>query len=89
MTPEHVLIIIAEVGAATGVLYGLFRYLFGNAFNSSIQALKESVDLLNFNVSQQTKMLDKSLEQVEEIEREVNGHETRLQLLERKKHADN
>lgn len=82
---EHVLILVGEIGVAGTVFYGIFKYLFTNAFNDSIQALKASVDLLASNVSQQTKMLNKSLEQIESIEMEVNGHETRLQLLEHDK----
>lgn len=79
---EHILILIAEVGVASGVFYSIFNYLFKNAFNDSISTLKDAVDSLSANVSNQTKMLEKSLEQIEDIEKEVNGHETRIQLLE-------
>lgn len=79
---EHILILIAEVGVASGVFYSLFNYLFKNAFNDSIATLKDAVESLSSNVSNQTKMLEKSLQQIEDIEKEVNGHETRLQLLE-------
>lgn len=79
---EHILILIAEVGVASGVFYSIFNYLFKNAFNDSISTLKDAVDSLSTNVSNQTKMLEKSLKQIEDIEKEVNGHETRLQLLE-------
>ena len=79
---EHILILIAEVGVASGVFYSLFNYLFKNAFNDSIATLKDAVESLSSNVSNQTKMIEKSLQQIEDIEKEVNGHETRLQLLE-------
>lgn len=79
---EHILIIVGEVGVATGVFYSLFNYLFKNAFKDSIGSLNESVNLLSANVANQTKMLEKSLQQIEDIEKEVNGHETRIQLLE-------
>lgn len=79
---EHILILIAKLGVASGVFYSLFNYLFKNAFNDSIATLKDAVESLSSNVSNQTKMLEKSLQQIEDIEKEVNGHETRLQLLE-------
>jgi len=86
---EHILLIIGEVGVATGVFYSLFNWLFKNAFNdaikpfnNAIEPLKNAVDSLSVNVSNQTRMLEKSLQQIEDIEKEVNAHETRLQLLE-------
>lgn len=82
MSFEHILILISEIGVATGIFYTLFNYLFKNAFNESIVTLKDSVDALSSNVGNQTKMLEKSLEQIEDIEKDVYGHETRIQLLE-------
>lgn len=82
MTFEHLLVLIVEIGTATGVFYTLFNWLFKNAFKDAIVTLNESVNTLSSNVDSQTKMLEKSLEQIEDIEKEVNGHETRLQLLE-------
>ncbi|MDI6498969.1 hypothetical protein QMA60_10410 [Leuconostoc suionicum] len=79
---EHILILIGEIGVATGVFYTLFNHLFKNAFNDSIATLKDSVDALSYNVSNQTKMLERSLEQIEDIEKDVQGHETRIQILE-------
>lgn len=86
---EHILIIIGEVGVATGVFYSLFNYLFKNAFKDSIGSLNESVNLLSANVASQTKMLEKSSQQIEDIEKEVNGHETRIQLLEHERKDKN
>lgn len=82
MTFEHLLVLIVEIGTATGVFYTLFNWLFKNAFKDAIVTLNESVNTLSSNVDSQTRMLEKSLEQIEDIEKEVNGHETRIQLLE-------
>lgn len=82
MTFEHILVLIVEIATATGVFYTLFNWLFKNAFRDAIVTLNESVNTLSSNVDSQTKMLEKSLEQIEDIEKEVNGHETRIQLLE-------
>ena len=71
-----------EVASAVGVFYTLFNWLFKNAFRDAVVSLNDSVNTLSSNVANQTKMLEKSLEQIEDIEKEVNGHETRIQLLE-------
>ena len=82
MTFEHLLVLIVEIGTATGVFYTLFNWLFKNAFKDAIVTLNESVNTLSNNVDNQTKMLEKSLLQIEDIEKDVAGHETRIQLLE-------
>jgi len=82
MTFEHLLVLIVEIGTATGVFYTLFNWLFKNAFKDAIVTLNESVNTLSNNVDNQTKMLEKSLLQIEDIEKDVAGHETRIQILE-------
>ncbi|MFZ2380124.1 hypothetical protein [Leuconostoc falkenbergense] len=82
MGAEHILILIGEIGVTVGLFYGLFNYLFKNSFNEAIDPLKNAVNALSDNVANQTKILEKSLQQIEDIEREVNSHETRLQILE-------
>jgi hypothetical protein len=79
---EHLIILVVEVASAVGVFYTLFNWLFKNAFRDAVVSLNDSVNTLSSNVANQTKMLEKSLEQIEDIEKEVNGHETRIQLLE-------
>jgi len=71
-----------EIGTATGVFYTLFNWLFKNAFRDAVVSLNDSVNTLSSNVANQTKMLEKSLEQIEDIEKDVAGHETRIQILE-------
>lgn len=82
MTFEHLLVLIVEIGTATGVFYTLFNWLFKNAFKDAIVTLNESVNTLSNNVDNQTKMLEKSLSQIEKIEDNVAEHETRIQILE-------
>lgn len=85
MQPEHILILIAEIGGAGAVIYGLFLYLFKNSFSNLIQPLRKSLDALTFNVGQQTEMLAKQIQKLEELEGKVDNHETRLQLIEHEK----
>lgn len=82
MTFEHILVLVVEIGTATGVFYTLFNWLFKNAFRDAVVSLNDSVNTLSSNVANQTKMLEKSLEQIEDIEKDVAGHETRIQILE-------
>lgn len=79
---EHLIILVVEVASAVGVFYTLFNWLFKNAFRDAVVSLNDSVNTLSSNVANQTKMLEKSLEQIEDIEKDVQGHETRIQLLE-------
>ena len=82
MSFEHILVLVVEIGTATGVFYTLFNWLFKNAFRDAVVSLNDSVNTLSSNVANQTKMLEKSLEQIEDIEKDVAGHETRIQILE-------
>ncbi len=79
---EHILTLLIEIGTATGVFYTLFNWLFKNAFRDAVVSLNDSVNTLSSNVANQTKMLEKSLLQIEDIEKDVAGHETRIQILE-------
>ena len=51
---EHILILIAEIGGAGAVFYGLFVYLFKNAFTTLMGPLAKSIDALAFNVGEMT-----------------------------------
>lgn len=79
---EHYLILIAEFGAAIAVIYGGMSYFFKNSFQSVITPLRESLDLLSYNVNQQTQELKNQTSKLDAIEERVDGHETRLTVIE-------
>lgn len=80
---EHWLVLIAEIGATIAVFYGLFSFLFKGSFTDMISPLKDSIDLLSFNVNQQTKSLEQQVNKLETLENRVAEHETRLKIVER------
>lgn len=79
---EHYLILIAEIGATVGVIYGGMTYFFKNSFQSVITPLKESLDLLSFNVNKQTEELKAQNTKLDTLEVKVEAHETRLTVIE-------
>lgn len=79
---EHYLILFAEVGAVVGVAYGGMTYFFKNSFQTVITPLKESLDLLSFNVKQQTEELKNQNTKLDTLEIKVEQHETRLTVVE-------
>lgn len=79
---EHILILVAELGAAVGVVYALFTFLFRGSFKEMVTPLKDSIDLLSFNVNQQTKSLEQQVTKLEQLENRVTDHETRLKIVE-------
>lgn len=88
---ERILIRIAEVGSAGAVLYGIFFYLFKNAFGTMIYPLSKSIDRLGTNVDNMTRTLSSHQVKIDRLEDKVDGHETRITVLEdwREHHDDN
>ena len=79
---EQILILIAEVGSAGAVLYSLFFYLFKNAFRAEIDPLSKAIDRLGTNVDNMTRTLSSHQVKIEQLEGKVDGHETRIAVIE-------
>lgn len=79
---EHILILIAEIGGAGAVFYGLFVYLFKNAFTTLVAPLQKSIDLLAFNVGEMTGTLKQQQKKIDVLEGRIDGHETRITVIE-------
>lgn len=79
---EQILILIAEVGSAGAVLYGLFFHLFKNAFRTEIYPLSKAIDRLGTNVDNMTRTLSSHQLKIERLEDKLDGHETRITVIE-------
>lgn len=79
---EHILILIAEIGGAGAVFYGLFVYLFKNAFTTLMGPLAKSIDALAFNVGEMTNTLKSHQVKIEQLETRVDKHDTRITVIE-------
>lgn len=79
---ETILILIAEIGGASGVVFGLFYYLFKNSFRDMSEPLSKAIDALAINVGEMTKTLSDHKVKIERLEDRVDGHETRLTVIE-------
>ncbi|WP_278363544.1 hypothetical protein [Leuconostoc lactis] len=79
---ERILILIAEAGGAGAVLYGLFFYLFKNAFGAMIDPLSKAIDRLGTNVDNMTRTISSHQVKIEQLEDKVDGHETRITVIE-------
>lgn len=85
---EHILILIAETGAAAVVCWSLFQFLFKASFSEVIGPLKDAVNALSNNVGNQTKTINQSLDRIEKIQQQVNDHDNRLKMLEYREEHD-
>lgn len=79
---EKILILITEIGGACGVAFGVFFYLFKSTFSQMIEPLSKSIDRLSFNVEAQTTAIREQKQKLETLETRVDGHETRLTVIE-------
>lgn len=79
---EHFIILISEVGAAGAIVFGLFLYLFKNTFTQMMEPLSKAIDKLSFNVGTQTELIKEHKVRLDNIETRVEGHETRITVIE-------
>lgn len=79
---EHFIILISEVGAAGAIVFGVFLYLFKNTFTQMMEPLSKAIDKLSFNVSTQTELIKEHKIRLDNIETRVEGHETRITVIE-------